>query len=287
MTSYAAAVDTPERERNVTTDYDAARAERDAALQKLRALAPANTSPPKLPPRKPPRTPPRTPRGVRFEPTPLGTIKEGSSERGSEDVKKPDEPKKKKKGLLARIRRGVAKRVGTSSSKPRAWEPSASKRKPAPKKKGRLSEQPFAPTDFERRRVLGRGGFGVVYLVEKKLAPDQGRNYAMKVLDKHKLLKGGQRSQARLERDVLRVVRHPFVARLRVSFQTETRLYLLSDFYCGGCLTEFRKDHEVSKEGARFYVVELALALAYLHAQGVVRSCVGTSSRRWRGAPDI
>ena len=284
MTSYAAAVDTPERERNVTTDYDAARAERDAALQKLRALAPANTSPPPLPQRKPPRTPPRTPRGVRFEPTPLGTIKEGSSERGSEDVKKPEEPKKKKKGLLARIRRGVAKRVGTSSSKPRAWEPTQ-KRKPAPKKKGRLSEQPFAPTDFERRRVLGRGGFGVVYLVEKKLAPDQGRNYAMKVLDKHKLLKGGQRSQARLERDVLRVVRHPFVARLRVSFQTETRLYLLSDFYCGGCLTEFRKDHDISKEGARFYVVELALALAYLHAQGVVRSGVEIDpSRRWRGS---
>ena len=206
-----------------------------------------------------------------------GTIKEGSSERGSEDVKKPEvQKKKKKKGLLARIRRGVAKRVGASSGKPRAaWEPSVPKRKPAPKKtKSRLSEQPFAPTDFERRRVLGRGGFGVVYLVEKKLAPDQGRNYAMKVLDKHKLLKGGQRSQARLERDVLRVVRHPFVARLRLSFQTETRLYLLSDFYCGGCLTEFRRDHEVSKEGARFYVVELALALAYLHAQGVVRSCV-------------
>ena len=161
---------------------------------------------------------------------------------------------------MARIRRGVAKRVGASSGKPRAWEPSVPKRKPAPKKtKSRLSEQPFAPTDFERRRVLGRGGFGVVYLVEKKLAPDQGRNYAMKVLDKHKLLKGGQRSQARLERDVLRVVRHPFVARLRLSFQTETRLYLLSDFYCGGCLTEFRKDHDVTKEGARFYVVEFCV----------------------------
>ena len=46
MTSYAAAIDTPERHRNVTTDYDAARAERDAALQKLRALAPANAAAP-------------------------------------------------------------------------------------------------------------------------------------------------------------------------------------------------------------------------------------------------
>ena len=74
MTSYAAAIDTPERTRAVDQDYDAARAERDAALQKLKALKPANTSPPPLPQRKPPRTPPRTPRGVRFEPTPLGTI---------------------------------------------------------------------------------------------------------------------------------------------------------------------------------------------------------------------
>ena len=73
MTSYAAAIDTPERQRAFDQDYDAARAERDAALQKLKALKPANTSPPPLPQRKPPRTPPRTPRGVRFEPTPLGT----------------------------------------------------------------------------------------------------------------------------------------------------------------------------------------------------------------------
>ena len=115
----------------------------------------------------------------------------------------------------------------------------------------------------------------------------------MKVLDKHKLLKGGQRSQARLERDVLRVVRHPFVARLRVSFQTETRLYLLSDFYCGGCLTEFRRDHDISKEGARFYVVELALALALHMRRASSVSCVEIDSRRWRarrrvvrGAPE-
>ena len=47
-------------------------------------------------------------------------------------------------------------------------------------------------------------------------------------------------------------MRHPFVARLRVSFKTETRLYLASDFYCGGCLTEFRKDHEVSKKRNAF-----------------------------------
>ena len=83
MTSYAAAIDTPERQRAVDQDYDAARAERDAALQKLKALKPANTSPPPLPQRKPPRTPPRTPRGVRFEPTPLGTIQCTNQFRGA------------------------------------------------------------------------------------------------------------------------------------------------------------------------------------------------------------
>ena len=227
MTSHAQAIDTPERQRACRPGL---RRPRASATRRCRSCGPSRR-----------RTAAAAAAASTKEAAPdaaadaarrsassrrLGTIKEGSLERGSEDVKKPEEPKKKKKGLLARIRRGVAKRINTSSTtKPRAWEPTQ-KRKPAPKKKGRLSEQPFAPTDFERRRVLGRGGFGVVYLVEKKLAPDQGRNYAMKVLDKHKLLKGGQRSQARLERDVLRVVRHPFVARLRVSFQTETRLYL-------------------------------------------------------------
>lgn len=270
MTSYVAAVETPERQRAVAADYDAARADRDAALKKLHALAPANGAPKAAFPQNPPRTPPRS--AVRFEATPLGTIVERGSERGSEDVKK-DDPPKKKKGLLAKIRRGVARRIGGNTTKPRAWEVASRTRKPPPqtkpskKKKNRLSEQPFAPCDFERRRILGRGGFGVVYLVEKKL---DGRNYAMKVLDKSKLLKGGQRSQARLERDVLRIVKHPFVARLRLSFQTETRLYLLSDFYCGGSLGEFSREHTITKAGARFYVSELALALSYLHVQGVV-----------------
>ena len=124
------------------------------------------------------------------------------------------------------------------------------KRKPTPKKTKSVEHRAALRAHGFRtsKRVLGRGGFGVVYLVKKKLAPDQERNAAMKVLDKHKLLKGGQQSQARLERDRFEVVRHPFVARLRLSFQTETRLYLLSDFYCGGCLTEFRRDHEVSRK---------------------------------------
>ena len=30
--------------------------------------------------------------------------------------------------------------------------------------------------------------------------------------------------------------------RLRYAFQTETRLYLLTDFYCGGSLTHFLRD---------------------------------------------
>ena len=89
----------------------------------------------------------------------------GSSERGSEDVKKPEEPKKKKKGLLARIRRGVAKRVRTSSTKPR---PGNLHRSASPLRKRRAaSASSLLLPPILNVRVLGRGGFGVVYLVEK------------------------------------------------------------------------------------------------------------------------
>ena len=154
----------------------------------------------------------------------------------------PAKPRRKP-SLLASLVRGVSRRLPSSkkATKLRAWEtaalrasaapePAATPRAVAPPRpsapprpRGRISEQPFSPTDFERQRRVGRGGFGVVYLVTKRADPDAGAAYAMKVLDKSRILRGGGAAQARLERDVLRVLRHPFVARLRYAFQTETR----------------------------------------------------------------
>lgn len=148
----------------------------------------------------------------------------------------------------------------------------------------RMSEQPFCPADFERKRRVGRGGFGTVYLVCKKTEPNKEKCFAMKVLRKDIVLESGSESRALLERNVLRVLKSRFVARLRYAFQTETRLYLLTDFYCGGSLKTMLRTTIPETGGrchvdaARFYAAELVIALGYLHARGIVHRDVKPSN---------
>ncbi|KAJ1462840.1 kinase-like domain-containing protein [Pelagophyceae sp. CCMP2097] len=139
-----------------------------------------------------------------------------------------------------------------------------------------MSEQPFSPSDFTRLRVLGQGAYGKVYLVKKSSFPDPGKTYAMKVMNKADLVKGALQDQAYVERDITRDARHAFVARLRHSFQTESRLYLLMDYYAGGPLHDALRRAAPKADGRctvgqmRFYAAELVLGLEYLHGRGIV-----------------
>lgn len=42
--------------------------------------------------------------------------------------------------------------------------------------------------DYERIKTLGTGSFGRVMLVQRKSGPETGRHFAMKILDKQKVL---------------------------------------------------------------------------------------------------
>ncbi|KAK7241163.1 hypothetical protein SO694_00051054 [Aureococcus anophagefferens] len=201
---------------------EAARFERDAALRQLEDLSPERAARPRR--RLRARDASSGARGdVHFDLVGerLHTIKENdrsSSARSSSASRRLPSSKK-----ATKLRAWETARSGVRGAEPAARGAVAPPRPSAPPRpRGRISEQPFSPTDFERQRRVGRGGFGVVYLVRGALSP-AGAAYAMKVLDKSRILRGGGAAQARLERDVLRVLRHPFVARLRYAFQTETR----------------------------------------------------------------
>ena len=81
--------------------------------------------------------------------------------------------------------------------------------------------------DFEIRRVLGTGGFGKVFLVSKTSGAQKGTFYAMKVLKKAVIVRNKETKEvereinfyAKLERDVLASVRHPFIVDLKYAFQ--------------------------------------------------------------------
>ncbi|XP_004600822.1 ribosomal protein S6 kinase alpha-2 isoform X3 [Sorex araneus] len=126
------------------------------------------------------------------------------------------------------------------------------------------------PSQFELLKVLGQGSYGKVFLVRKVRGSDAGQLYAMKVLKKA-TLKVRDRVRSKMERDILAEVSHPFIVKLHYAFQTEGKLYLILDFLRGGDLfTRLSKEVMFTEEDVKFYLAELALALAHLHSLGII-----------------
>ena len=96
--------------------------------------------------------------------------------------------------------------------------------------------------DFEIIHVLGKGAYGKVFQVRKMTtsvkaapAPDRGRIYAMKVINKCRIADSRTDIRhTRTERDVLVRVDHPFLIKLYYAFETPARLYLVEEFCRGG-----------------------------------------------------
>lgn len=125
-------------------------------------------------------------------------------------------------------------------------------------------------SDFDSIKVLGKGSFGKVLLVQK--TEGAGKHYAMKVLKKAKLKRPKQIERTKTERRVLELSKdHPFIMSMSFAFQTPARLYIVLEYCPGGelffHLSRFRKFPE---QVARFYVAELTCALDFLHQHGVI-----------------
>lgn len=138
-------------------------------------------------------------------------------------------------------------------------------------KSSKPEEEKLTVADFDLLKIVGKGAFGKVMLVRKKNSNDEGKVYAMKVLKKDVIAAKGQIEHTKSERDILFEVRHPYIVRLRYAFQSEDKLYLVTDYYNGGTLFyHLRKSRHFSEERARFYAAELLLALDHLHKQNII-----------------
>nr|CAH8872398.1 unnamed protein product [Trichobilharzia regenti] len=123
---------------------------------------------------------------------------------------------------------------------------------------------------FDLLYVIGQGSFGKVFLVRKNNGSDKGTLYAMKVLKKA-VLKVRDRIRTKLERDILTRIKHPFIVDLHYAFQTEGKVYLILEFLRGGDLfSRLSKEYMFTEEDVKFYLAEIALALNYLHSNGIV-----------------
>uniref|UniRef100_A0A8C1XSD6 non-specific serine/threonine protein kinase n=1 Tax=Cyprinus carpio TaxID=7962 RepID=A0A8C1XSD6_CYPCA len=122
--------------------------------------------------------------------------------------------------------------------------------------------------DFESLKVIGRGAFGEVRLVQKK---DTGHVYAMKILRKADMLQKEQVGHIRAERDILVQADSLWVVKMFYSFQDKLNLYLLMEFLPGGdMMTLLMKKDTLTEEETQFYVAETVLAIDFIHQLGFI-----------------
>ena len=132
----------------------------------------------------------------------------------------------------------------------------------------RLRRTKMALEDFVTVKVIGKGAFGEVRLVQKR---DTGKIYAMKTLLKLEMYKKDQLAHVKAERDVLAGSDSPWVVSLYYSFQDAQYLYLIMEFLPGGDLMTMLIRWQIFTEDiTRFYMAECVLAIEAIHKLGFI-----------------
>merc|ERR1719158_1298900 len=132
----------------------------------------------------------------------------------------------------------------------------------------RLKRSRLGVDDFDPLKVIGRGAFGEVRLVQKI---DTGHVYAMKILRKADMVEKEQLAHVRAERDILVEADHQWVVKMFYSFQDPANLYLVMEFLPGGdMMTLLMKKDILTEEAAQFYMTETAIAIDYIHNLGFI-----------------
>ncbi|KAI8935184.1 hypothetical protein NX059_007777 [Plenodomus lindquistii] len=138
---------------------------------------------------------------------------------------------------------------------------------------GQSSGKPVVFTDqvnlnhFRLLRVVGKGAFGKVRIVERK---DTGLTFALKYIRKDEVVRSESVRNIIRERRMLEHLNHPFLCNLRYSFQDIEYLYIVVDLMNGGDLRFHISRKTFTEEAVRFWIAQLGCAVRYIHQQGIV-----------------
>ncbi|XP_035816315.1 CBL-interacting protein kinase 21 isoform X5 [Zea mays] len=120
---------------------------------------------------------------------------------------------------------------------------------------------------YEMGRTLGEGHFGKV-----RLARDAGtgRSFAIKILDRQRILAMKIDEQIKREIATLKLLKHPNVVRLYEVSASKTKIYMVLEYVNGGELFDkiALKGKLTEKEGRKLFQ-QLIDAVGYCHEKGV------------------
>uniref|UniRef100_A0A1I7UPU6 Protein kinase domain-containing protein n=1 Tax=Caenorhabditis tropicalis TaxID=1561998 RepID=A0A1I7UPU6_9PELO len=122
--------------------------------------------------------------------------------------------------------------------------------------------------DFEVIKHIGSGAYGEVGAARKTCGVDQGEIYAMKVMEKKRMIK--HEDMVQHEWKILTTIENPFFMSMKYSFQTNRHLIFVMTLAGGGDMLTLIEKECLSEPSAHFYLCELVEAVGYLHSQHII-----------------
>lgn len=126
----------------------------------------------------------------------------------------------------------------------------------------------FSLDDIDVGKRLGAGKFGSVYVARCRRT---GFIFALKVLDKHQLIKHRVEHQLRREVEIQSHCRHVNILRLYTYFHDEKRVYLCLEMAPGGELYGLLQSRGVFSEArSAWYFKQMVEAIQYCHTKHII-----------------
>lgn len=123
-------------------------------------------------------------------------------------------------------------------------------------------------SQFQYEMVIGKGGFGKVWIVHQRKTK---KYYALKEMHKAKIISKRSVHSVMNERTLLNQINNSFIVNMKYAFQDRESLYLVMDLLTGGDLRfhicVYRK---FSEEQTKFFVACILAGLEFLHENSII-----------------
>jgi len=135
-------------------------------------------------------------------------------------------------------------------------------------KRIQLQDNKVQLDDLSMIRTLGKGMFGIVFLVMHR---DKQTNYALKTVSRKKIDRFNIQENLVLERKVLMQLDHIMILKLIKTFKDAKRIYFLTEYVKGQELFDvLRQMGIVNERDSRFYFACLVTILEHLHERDII-----------------
>jgi serine/threonine protein kinase len=116
--------------------------------------------------------------------------------------------------------------------------------------------------------LIGKGGYGNVYLAQKG-----DIQYAIKCIDKDKIIEDNLEESIKTEISLMRMIRHPYIVKMSNAMTTQQKIMLVMEYVKGGDLFEYivsQPDKKLSEDQSRLFFQQMIMALEYCHSLKIV-----------------